>query len=67
MFLLIGILFVGIGLFMLIRPQAVFTLVESWKNADWGEPSTLYLWNTRIGGAAFLAVGTLSIVVQFLE
>lgn len=67
MFVAVGILFLGIGLFMLIRPQTVFTIIESWKSADWGEPSKLYLWNTRIGGAAVLAVGILSIVVQFLE
>ena len=67
MYLLIGIIFVAVGLIMLIRPKTVFRLVESWKGTSGSEPSALYSASTRVGGFAFLIIGIASIVVSLLN
>ena len=65
--LLIGsILVLAAGLVMLISPGTIYELTESWKSYSSGEPSTLYLISTRIGGALSALVGIAGIVVFFL-
>lgn len=66
MYVIIGILFVALGIVMLISPKTFFELTESWKGMTSDEPSSLYIISTRFGGAAFLVVGILSIVVSLL-
>lgn len=61
---LILILLLGLG--MIISPQTVWKLKESWKSNDATEPSDLYLWSTRFGGAVFLLVGVSCLVIFML-
>ncbi|MEI7026193.1 DUF6199 family natural product biosynthesis protein [Paenibacillus sp. y28] len=53
----LGILLIIIGLFMLIRPQTMWVITESWKSSDATEPSGLYKLSTRIGGGLFTLAG----------
>ncbi|SDD17729.1 hypothetical protein SAMN02799630_02327 [Paenibacillus sp. UNCCL117] len=53
----ISVLLICFGLLMLIRPQAVWALNEKWKSSDATEPSDLYVWSTRFGGALCLLAG----------
>ncbi len=66
MYLILGIVFLALGLLMVLRPQVFFELVESWKSDSLGEPSRMYLLSTRFGGVLVAAVGIASIVVNFL-
>ncbi len=67
MWLFAGALLAWLGLLMLLWPQAVFTFTEGWKSDSPGQPSGLYLLSTRIGGAAMLAVGVLSVILHFMS
>lgn len=66
MYILIGIIFIIVGLVMLIKPQIVFHIVESWKYSSDTDPSDSYIVNTRIGGVAFLIIGVANIIVFLL-
>ena len=55
------------GIVMLVKPQFVYELKESWKH-DGGvyEPSRLYVWSTRFGGVMFTLAGILGLIVPFI-
>ena len=42
MYILIGIIFIIIGIVMLISPKTIFQITESWKSISDNEPSALY-------------------------
>jgi len=65
MYIVLGIIFVVLGLLMLIRPEVIYGAVESWKSDTAGEPSKLYRFSTRFGGAMVLAVGILCFIAAF--
>lgn len=65
MFLIFGILFLLFGIVMLLMPHLFYDLVEGWKNNAAGEPSALYIFSTRFGGAVITIVGILSIIAFF--
>ncbi|ANE45375.1 hypothetical protein SY83_02460 [Paenibacillus swuensis] len=54
---LIGILLIVFGVLMLIRPNLIWLLTESWKSTEISEPSSLYLMSTRFGGIMCILVG----------
>ena len=64
MYILIGIIFIIIGIVMLISPKTIFQITESWKSISDNEPLALYNVSTRVGGVAFLIVGIASIIVS---
>ena len=74
MYFLIEFLLVIMCLVMLIRPELVFLLTESWKPfivESWkcnsiDEPSKLYCISTRIGGGLFFITVLASIVCSLL-
>lgn len=66
-FLLAGILFLLIGAVLLIKPQLLFDLAESWKNNAAGELSELYLWSTRFGGIIIFGIGIANMIVFFMN
>jgi hypothetical protein len=39
------------GLFLLISPGVWWSITEQWKSSDAIEPSKLFIWSTRFGGA----------------
>ena len=67
-FFIVGLALIGIGVTMLIKPQFVYELTESWKH-DGGvyEPSRLYVWSTRFGGVMFTLAGIGGVIVPFLS
>lgn len=57
MYIVLAIVIALVGAVMLVKPQAIYTMTESWKSNTSGEPSNFYLLSTRIGGGIFLIVG----------
>lgn len=64
--LLTGIILIGIGLWMIMKPSQLWTVAESWKSSDATEPSELYVWSTRMGGVMTALAGTGAVVAHFL-
>lgn len=63
MYIVLGIVIAILGAVMLVKPEAVYTITESWKSSTSGEPSDFYLLSTRIGGGFFLVVGLAGAIV----
>lgn len=63
MYILLGIIFLGIGLLMVISPSTVFQITEGWKSDRSNEPSELYKISTRIEGCIFVIMGICCIVL----
>ena len=63
----IGLVLIGIGVTMLVKPQFVFELSQSWRtDGSVGEPSALYVWSTRFGGVMFILAGICGLIVPCL-
>lgn len=62
MYILISIIFICIGIIMLINPEIIFRITESWKNDSYTEPSKIYIISTRFGGCMFLIIGLLGLL-----
>lgn len=54
---------IALGLLCLLRPALVWKWTEQWKSYRADEPSELYRFGVRFGGALFLVFG---VVLQFL-
>lgn len=67
MMILMGLFILAVGLTMLLKPEWIWHLTESWKSNDGTEPSDLYLWSTRIGGGLFMLAGTAGIIAFFFS
>ncbi len=67
MYILIGILFIVLGLVMLVSPKTVFEIVESWKGSNYNEPSALYCASIRVGGGFYLIIGIACIIISLLN
>ena len=67
MYILIGVIFIIIGIVMLISPKTIFQITETWKSISDNEPSALYSASTRVGGAALLIIGIAAIIVSLLN
>ena len=64
---ILGLVLIGIGAVMLVKPQFVYKLTEGWKHdGDVYEPSRLYLWSTRFGGVMFVLAGICGLILSFL-
>lgn len=57
MYILIGIVFLVIGLLMVVSPSIFFQITESWKSDKANEPSELFKISTRFGGCFFIIIG----------
>ncbi|MDQ0173618.1 DUF6199 family natural product biosynthesis protein [Paenibacillus tundrae] len=66
MILTIAIIFSLIGLLMLIAPSFLWVITEKWKSSDATEPSALYTFSVRIGGAACLVIAAYATYVFFV-
>ena len=62
-----SIVILVIGACMLLRPDVIYQLTESWKSNAADEPSRLYIISTRFGGVMFLLVGLLGAVTFFIS
>ncbi len=63
----IYILLVLVGLVMLIRPEVVWSITESWKSNGAVKPSKVYVWTIRFGGLLCTAAGIGGIFVHLLK
>jgi len=50
MLLVYGIILGIIGLIMLIKPHAIWSITEKWKSYNATESSNLYIYSIRFGG-----------------
>ena len=67
LYFIVGLVLAGIGVTMLVKPQFVYELTESWKHGGGVyEPSGLYVWSTRFGGIMFILAGICGVIVPFL-
>lgn len=66
MMFIIGILFIFTGFYMVAIPAVLWDLTESWKSKDAREPSTFYIWVSRIGGLFLILIGIAGIVEIFI-
>lgn len=64
MYVVIGIIFIIIGLVMFISPDAAFAITESWKTNSNSELSELYKLRSRISGGIFLIIGVGLMIMQ---
>lgn len=67
MLIFLGIIFIIIGLLMILTPNTVFIISESWKFQEKTEPSDTYIFNVRFGGTIAIIVGVIFIIVQFFQ
>ena len=58
---IVGIILLLIGISSLLLPEGAYILHESWKHDGDAEPSKLYLFLTRCGGAVLCVLGILTI------
>ena len=67
MYALFGIILSIVGLVMLINPDLIYDITQSWKNSSVNVyPSDMYRLSTRIGGGFFVVVGIAAVVTQFV-
>ena len=66
MYILLSILLILGGLLMLLFPDLVYDLSESWKSNRSAEPSDFYRFSTRFGGVMFILVGIGGMIVPFM-
>ncbi len=61
-----GIIILGLGIFIFLKPRLVWKLTEEWKSYRADEPSDLYLKSTKVGGALFALFGVIMIILPFI-
>lgn len=61
----LSIFLILIGLLMILKPEFIWSIAESWKSADATEPSSLYIGSIRFGGTMCMIVGLVSAVVYW--
>lgn len=61
---LIGICFIGLGIFLYKQPELFWKITESWKSYDAIEPSDFYVKSTRLGGIICIITGIVFIFIQ---
>lgn len=66
MYLVAGILLLILGIIMLWKPLLLFLITESWKHNGVEEPSSLFVFSTRLGGVVVAIVGIAGIIIQFV-
>ena len=59
-----SILIILLGLFLVIKPDWVYYISESWKSNFNSEPSNLYLVSTKIGGLIVLIIGLVLLILS---
>ena len=61
-----GIVLIGIGAFLFLKPDLMWKLTEQWKSYRADEPSELYVISTKVGGVAFALCGVAAVVLPFV-
>jgi hypothetical protein len=66
MIVLCSIFLLLMGAVMLLAPEFIYELKESWKSSTAGAPSQWYIIRTRFGGVCCIAVGIAGIISVFI-
>lgn len=61
-----GIIIAVIGIFIFLKPNLVWELTEKWKSYRADEPSDFYLKSTRFGGALFVLLGIVMMILPLI-
>ena len=61
-----GIVFILIGACAFFKPELIWRLTEQWKSYAADEPSDLYVFSTKLGGAIFAALGLAVMILPFV-
>ncbi|MCH1936305.1 DUF6199 family natural product biosynthesis protein [Enterocloster sp. OA11] len=61
-----GIIFLGLGMFIFLKPHLVWKLTEEWKSYRADEPSDIYLKSTKFGGILFALLGAIMIMLPLI-
>jgi hypothetical protein len=51
---------------MVAIPAVLWDLTERWKSKEARDPSTYYIWSSRIGGVFLILIGIAEIVIVFI-
>lgn len=65
MYILLGLVFIGWGIFILVKPDRFYGMAKTWKKVS--EPSGLIKLETVIGGGLMIVAGIAFMVVHFLK
>ncbi len=67
LYFIAGLALIAIGVVMLVKPQLVFELTESWKHdSGAAEPSKLWLFSTQFGGVMCVLAGIGGMIFVFV-
>lgn len=67
MYLFLGIFLIFAGLVMVIFPEFVYELQESFRSDAIGTPSKWFIISTRFGGVMCILAGLAGIIITFIE
>lgn len=62
-----GIVLIGIGAFLFLKPDLMWKLTEQWKSYRADGPSDFYLKSTKFGGVLFMLCGIVAIVLLLVS
>lgn len=63
----VGIVLIGIGAFLFLKPDLMWKLTEQWKSYRADGPSDFYLKSTKFGGVLFMLCGIVAIVLLLVS
>ena len=66
MYIALSIIIAVLGFTMILKPELIYDITESWKSYTDSEPSELYLFNTRLRGVVFLLIGIAGTVILLI-
>jgi len=64
--ILLGILFIAVGVFLFLRPDLAWMITERWKSYRADEPSDFYVVMAKIGGILWILGGIALIVARIV-
>ena len=61
-----GFIFLAVGLFNIFFTKKIYRLKERWQHKESGEPSTLFMFTTKITGGVIALAGVSFLILPFL-
>ncbi len=65
MYILLGVIFIFVGVLMTVSPRTCYDITQGWKNNSKAEPSKMYIITTRLAGIVFFILAILAFVLFF--